>query len=295
MGYDARRGEIVLFGGSGLDDTWIWDSPSWVKRVTPTSPPGRTHASMSYDATHANLVLFGGVASDGQLLNDTWTWDGQSWTAQAQTSLATPFARCGACMHYDPRSSNILLFGGQTTGDRVGKLLNDTWTWNGSIWTQRMTRVAPSPRFGAAIAYHASKQQMLLFGGTTGAIPTNDTWLWDGHSWLQLTPATMPTARSWANLVYHDIYQQLILIGGNGDGSEPAMMNLADTWLWNGITWEPYESVGLADAQNAPRGSHQSAAYVDNQQAILIYTATGQKKLSEASATTWQSETWLWM
>jgi Galactose oxidase, central domain len=302
MGYDAQRGEVVLFGGGGLDDTWIWDSHTWVQRVTATSPSGRTHASMSYDAARAKLLLFGGVASDGQLLNDTWLWDGQYWIEQ--TGLSAPLARCGASMHYDPRASNVLLFGGQSAGDRAGKLLNDTWVWNGATWTQRAPHVSPSPRFGAAIAYHVGQQQMLLFGGTTGAAPTNDTWLWNGHSWQQLTPVSSPPARAWANFVYHHGYQKLTLIGGSGDGSEAAMMNLSDTWLWNGVTWEPYESVALdnTDANNMPQGSHKSAAYVDHQQAVIIYTATDQKELSTLStipdtdlATMWQSETWLWM
>lgn len=302
LGYDAQRREVVLFGGGGLADTWIWDSRSWTRRVTTGSPPGRTHASMSYDTTRARLVLAGGVAGDGQLLHDTWLWDGQSWTEQAQTGPSNPPARCGASMHDDPRTSSMLLFGGQGTGDRAGKPLNDTWLWDGSTWTQLTPRVAPSPRFGAAIAYHVAQQQLLLFGGTTGAMPTNDTWLWNGHNWSQLTPATSPPARSWANLVYHHAYQKLVLIGGSGDGSEPAMMNLADTWLWNGTTWEPHANIALADAQTAPQGSHQSAAYVEHLQAILTYTATGQKKastppttLDDSPTTQWQSETWLWM
>ncbi len=302
MVYDPQRKEVVLFGGSGLNDTWIWDGQSWLQRSPAIAPPGRTHASMSYDAVHGNLVLFGGTASDGRLLNDTWTWDGQSWTAQA--NQITPPARCGACMQYDPMTRNVLLFGGQMANERASKLLNDTWIWNGATWTQRRPRVSPSARLGAAIVYHASQQQLLLFGGTTGVTALNDSWHWNGYGWQLLTPASSPPARAWANLVYHASQQHSILIGGNGNGSEPAMMNRADAWLWNGTTWRQHTFVAPAVTTadpHMPQGSHKNAAYVEHLHTMLVYTTNSQKKgiaPTQQNAhlpASWQSETWLLM
>ena len=43
MAYDARRREVVLFGGIGahgqVSDTWVWDGSNWEQRFPQTTPP----------------------------------------------------------------------------------------------------------------------------------------------------------------------------------------------------------------------------------------------------------------
>lgn len=39
MAHDPARGEVVLFGGYGLNDTWIWNGTSWMQQTPPISPP----------------------------------------------------------------------------------------------------------------------------------------------------------------------------------------------------------------------------------------------------------------
>ena len=67
LAYDARRDVIVLFGGtlcsdirSCLNDTWEWDGHEWALRTPETSPDGRYHSAMVYDARRGVVVLFGG-------------------------------------------------------------------------------------------------------------------------------------------------------------------------------------------------------------------------------------------
>src|SRR5580658_7534741 len=71
MAYDSAHGQVVLFGGTNgyggiyitaqaLDDTWLWDGSNWTGKTPQTVPPARAGHSMAYDATHGQVVMFGG-------------------------------------------------------------------------------------------------------------------------------------------------------------------------------------------------------------------------------------------
>src|SRR6266702_8608981 len=72
MAYDAARNVVLLFGGGGLNDTWIWDGTLWTQLNPPQIPPPRTSACMTYDSQHHTILLFGGVSTGGLPLADTW-------------------------------------------------------------------------------------------------------------------------------------------------------------------------------------------------------------------------------
>jgi hypothetical protein len=80
-----------------------------------------------------------------------------------------------------------LLFGGlEQDGSTV---LNDTWTWDGTSWTQHDV-VGPSGRWSAAAA--SLDGTVVVFGGvrSNGAAGASeselgDTWTWDGVSWTR--------------------------------------------------------------------------------------------------------------
>ncbi|MGA3149423.1 MAG: kelch repeat-containing protein, partial [Acidimicrobiales bacterium] len=70
-----------------------------------------------------------------------------TWTAQSPA--ASPSARYGATMAYDPATGNMVLFGGEGRS----AFLNDTWTWDGSTWTAQSPAASPPARYGASMAY----------------------------------------------------------------------------------------------------------------------------------------------
>ncbi|TMD40340.1 MAG: hypothetical protein E6I88_09940 [Chloroflexi bacterium] len=77
-------------------------------------------------------------------------------------TTALPIGRWAAAAAYDETRHNLVLFGG-LAGQT---LLDDTWTWNGSTWTQRQgLTISPPARHGAAIAYDEVNRQVILFGG----------------------------------------------------------------------------------------------------------------------------------
>jgi hypothetical protein len=249
MAYDAGTNQVVLFGGQGstnnaLGDTWTWNGTTWTQLSPATSPPARSSATMAYDPSSGQVVLFGGAGNSG-LLGDTWTWNGTTWTQQ--TPATSPPARFSATMAYDANSGQVVLFGGQ--GDGGLDSLGDTWTWNGTTWTQQTAATSPPPRAVAAMTYDANSGQVLLFGGNGNGVDLpflNDTWTWNGTTWTQLSPATSPPLTGQAMMAYDANSGQIVLFGGVND---EGLNVLGDTWTWNGTTWTQQTPVTSPEAR----------------------------------------------
>src|SRR5690242_14395101 len=113
-------------------------------------------------------------------------------TATAPPSFAvlkktTPAPRYGATMAYDAAAGEVVLFGGQGVYDtHVGR---QTWTWDGSTWTQRQPLHSPPARLDAGMVYDALDGQVVLFGGVGPASTRGDTWTWNGTDWTEQHPA----------------------------------------------------------------------------------------------------------
>jgi hypothetical protein len=86
----------------------------------------------------------------------------------------------------------LVLFG----GSGVELALDDTWKWDGSVWTKRREGDGPGGgAYGSAVANVG--HTLLLFGGKTdvgefylGSVDAfgspGTTWQWDGQSWNDL-------------------------------------------------------------------------------------------------------------
>ena len=181
MVYDAATHNVVLFGGldttgTSQNDTWIWDGNDWTQANPANSPSARNSYAMAYDAAHSQVVLFGGSDVSLSDLNDTWTWDGTNWTAQNPTT--PPLVRDGAGMDYDPALGGVVMFGGEQNPLHPS-MLNDTWVWNGTSWTQQVFSFNPQARFAEnALVYDAAQAQLILFGGENFSTFATyaDTW-----------------------------------------------------------------------------------------------------------------------
>ena len=110
----------------------------------------------------------------------------------------------------------------------------------------------PDPRMGSVMAYDASHNVDILFGGLSGSWKfLNDTWAWDGTKWTQLHPHHSPPPRSFASFSSGPLPgtsgdpgdnsnsvtrmdDDLVLFGGVS--STGAFLN--DTWIWNGNDWK---------------------------------------------------------
>lgn len=142
--------------------------------------------------------------------------------------LLLPPARDAASMAFDSMTNQTILFGGFSNGQS----LNDTWSWDGTKWTQLFPANSPPGRQFGAMAFDASTNRIILFGGSGNSGNLNDTWTWDGTNWTEQSPGTSPSARSGASMAFDSINNLLILFGGSNGGT-----TFNDTWNWNGTNW----------------------------------------------------------
>lgn len=132
----------------------------------------------------------------------------------------------------------VVMFG----GNGGAGLLNDTWVWDGTDWTQMAPPVSPEPRAYHAMACSRYLGGVVLFGGlslTNGAL--GDTWIWNGTQWNLAAPSKSPPARYWHAMAYHSGYDAVILFGGTGGGNY-----YNDTWIWDRGDWRAAATSSLA-------------------------------------------------
>jgi hypothetical protein len=183
LGYDLTTDQLILYGGSAAagitpmaSDTWAWNGTNWTQLTPSTSPPPLYAATMDWDSNTGQLILFGGTTSGTYNgTNETWAWTGSNWSELLPAS--SPPARLRATMAMDPRSGQLLLFGGYGVGQAD---LGDMWSWNGSSWTQLTPPTLPTSRADASMAFDGATGTMVLFGGSIleGAQLLGDTWLY---------------------------------------------------------------------------------------------------------------------
>lgn len=146
--------------------------------------------------------------------------------------------RCANSFMVQRGSSEVVLM---DTGAYPGQsnFLNETWTWNGTDWTNTGTTLldanGPLPgRINQVMAYDG--YNVMLFGGQgdsslRGAL--NDTWVWGGASWTKKSPATSPFGRYGAEACRSTTTAlNVVLFGGYGGYSK--LLN--ETWVWDGYT-----------------------------------------------------------
>jgi hypothetical protein len=243
--HDDVHNQTVLFGGNDgypnfavHGETWTLEVGGWVQHFPTNSPSPRTGPGMAFDAANGNVVLFGGNDANGNDLSDTWTWDGQSWT-QVFPPVSPParsFETNG--MVFSPAGNYVVMFGGLTQSPQqpgVYGVLGDTWTWDGTTWTQHQG-AGPSPR-RAPLARDGGGN-VLLFGGDNVTGYFGDTWIWNAGAnngngaWQQKNPPIAPPPRGLAATAWDPVRHGVILFGGSVLSTA-----LSDTWLWKSGAW----------------------------------------------------------
>jgi len=181
--YDDALGQLVLFAGQGngyQDDTWTWDGSSWT-HIPAGGPAGVSdaYASMAYHAATQKMVFLDTSQAAG---SHTWTFTEHVW---GQLLSVNTQWRSFESMARDDAAGTIVMFGGKD----ASYFLNDTWTWDGSTWTQQHPALSPPVRGGGGtsiMTYDAARHVVVLFGGIDYRNQTySDTWTWDGSSWTR--------------------------------------------------------------------------------------------------------------
>lgn len=188
-------------------------------------------------------------------------------------------------MTYDSASKEIVLFGGLSANAET--VLDDTWVWNGSNWSEQSPTTSPPPLSFAAFADDPTTGQPVLFGGTglqsnpsLDAGYSGETWAWDGTDWTQQLPTSSPSPRAGASMAYDPTTGGVVLFGGVCTCSD--VFN--DTWTWNGTDWTQQTTANAPCAEYGMPMNYNAAVEGD----VLFLDGSG---LSSPSCA---EETWIW-
>jgi hypothetical protein len=156
-----------------------------------------------------------------------------TWSTWSNVASSGPAGSSQAVEAYDQATSTDVLFtpSGQT------------WTWNGSTWTQQFPTISPPGRWAASMAYDPVHGQVVLFGGCNGTGCANnlsDTWTWNGSNWQEQSPVLSPPARTHGAMAWDPGSKTVLLFGGG-----TSTTNYGDTWSWNGSSWS-LDNIGNA-------------------------------------------------
>jgi hypothetical protein len=188
---NTTNNTLLMFGGRSptisalANDTYRWSGSAWTLVPTPAAPQARFLHGMAYDRARGVFVLFGGRRAQlSQQLtdNDTWEFDGTTWTERVLPQSPPPREEMG--MVYDASTNRVVLFGGYDRDSMT--LYGDTWTYDGTTWTQVTTANSPSPRYRGAMVYDTRRVRPIWYGGFDGTTISTETWQFTGDDWSLL-------------------------------------------------------------------------------------------------------------
>ena len=245
--------------GSALAVPWSAASaatptPAWSLSSTTTSPPNLQGSgeSTAFDPATGQLISID--SQPGNCPSKTWTWDGSAWATHSQPN--GPGARSAPEMGYDAATKQLVMYGGFGSYSCPNGLywgtLNDTWTWNGSIWTAQTPATVPPPTTGGCAADDPASGHLIMFGGnnvipTAGGEAFSDTWQWTGTNWVKLAPATHPPANGECFMTDDEARGAVVMLMYSGDTSGAANVH---TWIWKNSTWSEAADFPVPDGLN---------------------------------------------
>ncbi|HEY3926691.1 MAG TPA: cell wall-binding repeat-containing protein [Acidothermaceae bacterium] len=228
-------------------------TPTWSASPTSSTPPnvqGSTESTVFDPATGQLLDVDSAVTSC-----NTFTWDGAAWAKHNQ--MTGPGWRSAPALGYDAATKQVVMFGG--FGDPTcpqtdaAYSLDDTWTWNGSIWTQQHPATVPPQATDGCAAYDPASGHLIMFGGndvipTAGGEAFGDTWQWTGTNWVKLTPASHPPANGQCYMTDDEARGDVVLLIYSGQTASGDAN--VQTWTWDGSNWSQVANFPVPDALN---------------------------------------------
>jgi hypothetical protein len=205
--YDPVNNRMIVFGGqtpgvcpcTHLNDVWVLTNANGAEATPPTwiqlNPVGQLPAQRSdfvsaYDISSNRLIVFGGLASNAQVLADVWVLTnanglGGSPTWQPLSPAGFQLFRFGLNGAYDSVTNRLIVFGGFAQDIQNSPSLNDTWFLTGANglggtvqWQQEpVSGALPPGRATSGLVYDGVTNRLVVFGGLQNGQALSDTWV----------------------------------------------------------------------------------------------------------------------
>lgn len=214
---DEARGVTLLAGWRNSQmETWEWDGAQFALRAT--EPPANL-GPIAYDRVRQAAVQLRGDGS-------TCQWNGNAWLLVVPPGAGPTN---GAVLGFDGRE--IVLFGRYAPGSSA--LSNETWTYDGTAWTQRSPAFSPpvnltEPR----VAFDARRGRLVLFFAFHSAV-----YEWNGDNWA--IAGTPPWGLRTNQFVAFHAARGRVAIGAGSATIDPyqPMVPSNEVWEWDGTTF----------------------------------------------------------
>ncbi len=225
--YDPARDRIVLFGGiNAFCGTWEFDGAAW-SCISSSAPETLVAPRMTFDPNQQRVLLYGG-RSTPFLTSAMRAWNGASWQSFVTPNPPDRFMHT---MTWDDARNRAVVIGGQAAS-ATGILSSTTWEWSGAAWSSTPPLSAPPERYAASMAYDASRQRTVLYGGQDFSQPLTDTWERSGNTWTHIPVSPPPQAVN-AAMTYAAARERIIIHGG----TLPQGGFINQTWMYDGAAW----------------------------------------------------------
>lgn len=190
-------------------------SPSAVVSLGGVSPGATT--SMAFDSASGATILVApdpAATSRANATVETFSYSDGFWSPLGFASA--PSSRAYESLTYDEGLEGLLLFGGVNA---AGALLNDTWSFTSSGWTNLSASVGPAPsaRASAELAYDNASGEAILFGGSASlsspfAAALTDSWSFSSAGWRAINGSSHPF--SGGSMAYDAALGAVVAFGG---------------------------------------------------------------------------------
>ena len=173
---------------------------------------------------------------------------------------SSPPGRVSHAMAFDSVRNEVVVFGGAGVG---GPWVGDTWTYDGTSWTQKIREVAPTARGDHRMVFDSTRGVTVLYGGAD-AFVSDQTWEWNGTSWNRIITFASAGARMNHMLAYDSVRQRVVMFGGLT--SNQTFTPTDDTWEYDGISWNQ-----VMPANSPPRREHAAMCYHAGIGKVVLY------------------------
>lgn len=239
---DPATATIYLYGG--LDETgtffntdlWGYRNGQWFR--LPGGPNTCDHPLAAFDTDRHRLVVTCGGT-------EVFEFDGTEWKTFANLT-EKPDARRFSAMVYDPTLKKTVMYGGFFgTNYR-----NDTWTWDGTAWTEvdMDGDERPPNRGQMAMWYDPLQKKVILYAGIGRPSLDHritrytDMWAFNGSGWTKLNVTETPGMRFGPQVEVNPLSGKMLLFGGlvaaphpqDPSGKSLIQFFANDTWEWDG-------------------------------------------------------------
>lgn len=188
--YDRDRHQAMLTDSQS--HLMTWEDGGW-QLHSGVIAPGAQYGGLVYDLARAKAVSVS--------TSITQEWNGVSWSWL--NTVGTPNLGYSTKLVYDAARREVLLTGG--SADHT-----DTWTWNGTTWTNRRPATSSPGGVEGCIGYDPVRQLVVFVSNDA------DTWEWDGTNWSKRETLNSPQFGRSCAMTYDEARGQLLLVGRLG-------------------------------------------------------------------------------